>query len=94
MRRVIPVAPYHVYATAGQVICGRASVRTAILGKRSRMTLYDREKLRAGHKFAGPALVVEAFATTWVPRDWGGTVDAEGNLLLRFRKTSGTRGKP
>ena len=66
---------------------GRASLRTAILGKRRKMTLYDREKLRAGHKFAGPALVVEAFATTWVPRDWGGTVDAEGNVLLRFRMT-------
>ena len=51
------------------------------------MTLYDREKLRAGNRLTGPALVVEAFATMWIPNKWRGTIDRWGNVLLERRKT-------
>ena len=49
---------------------GRVDARRAIIGKRRNVTLYDREKLRAGNQLVGQALVVEAFATTWVPKEW------------------------
>ncbi len=66
---------------------GPADARRAICAKRSRMTLYDREKLRAGNQLAGPALIVESFATAWIPREWRGTIDRWGNVLLQYRKT-------
>ncbi|HEX9670490.1 MAG TPA: hydantoinase/oxoprolinase family protein, partial [Thermoanaerobaculia bacterium] len=43
---------------------------------------YDREALAPGARFAGPALVFEAHATTVVPAGWGGRVDGAGGLLL------------
>ncbi len=66
---------------------GPADARRAICGKRGQMKLYDREKLRAGNRITGPALVVEPFATTWIPKEWRGTIDRWGNVLLDLRKT-------
>ncbi len=66
---------------------GPADARRAICARRNRMTLYDREKLRAGNQLAGPALIVEPFATTWIPKEWHGTIDRWGNVLLEYRKT-------
>ena len=43
---------------------------------------YDREALAPGARFAGPALVFEAHATTVVPAGWAGSVDGAGGLLL------------
>lgn len=71
---------------------GAADARRAICAKRRRMTLYDREKLLAGNQLAGPALVVEPFATTWIPKEWRGTIDRWGNVLLEYRKTRRTGG--
>jgi N-methylhydantoinase A len=47
--------------------------------------IYDRERLRAGHRFDGPAIVVQMDATTAVPPDWRATVDAWGNLVLETK---------
>jgi N-methylhydantoinase A len=44
--------------------------------------LYDRQSLRAAHRLAGPALIVQLDATTVVPPGWAGQVDAAGHLLL------------
>ena len=44
--------------------------------------LMDREKLRAGNTFCGPALVVEYSTTTVVPPDYQCRVDAGENLVL------------
>ncbi len=71
---------------------GAADARRAICAKRRRMTLYDREKLRAGNQLAGPALVVEPFATTWIPKEWRGPIDRWGNVLLQCPKTRRTGG--
>jgi len=58
-------------------------LRRSVFAARVRMTpVYDRAKLRAGHRFAGPAIVSEYSATTVVPPGWGAHVDAFGNLLL------------
>jgi len=46
--------------------------------------VYDRGSLRAGQHLAGPAIVTEASATTWLAPRWAARVDAVGNLLLRF----------
>lgn len=45
--------------------------------------VYDRARLGPGHALAGPALVVQADATTLVPPGWWATVDRYGHLRLR-----------
>lgn len=44
--------------------------------------LYDRAKLRAGHRFAGPAVVFQYDTTTVIPPAWETAVDVYGNLIL------------
>jgi N-methylhydantoinase A len=69
---------------------GRASPRAALIGGRRmycrgrwlRAAVYDRAKLRAGNRLAGPAIVTEYSATTVVPPGWRARVDAFGNLVL------------
>lgn len=45
--------------------------------------VYDRSKLEAGNRMAGPAIVVEMDATTLILPDCAGTVDDYGNVLIR-----------
>ncbi len=45
-------------------------------------TVYDRAKLRAGNRIAGPSVVTEYSATTFIPPRWTGRVDLYGNILL------------
>jgi N-methylhydantoinase A len=45
-------------------------------------TLYDRALLRPGDRFAGPAVVAELTATTYLPRRWTASVDGFSNLVL------------
>lgn len=66
------------------------SGRQAALGKRPvfcggrflASVVYDRALLQAGDTFAGPALVVEYTATTFVPPQCKVTVDAWDNLVI------------
>ncbi len=58
----------------------RRSVQVA--GRSERTAIYDRAKLRAGNRFAGPSVVVEYSATTFVPPGWRARVDAYENILL------------
>lgn len=51
-------------------------------GRWRRAVLYDRVRLRHGDRIAGPAIIVELSATTYVPRNWAATVDAFRNLVL------------
>jgi len=44
---------------------------------------FRRETLPPGTIIDAPAVVEEATATTFIPRGWVGTIDAQGNLLLR-----------
>ena len=44
--------------------------------------LYDRERLRPGNRFRGPAVVFQYDTTTLLPPEWGAEVDAEGNLIM------------
>jgi N-methylhydantoinase A len=51
-------------------------------GQSSDAPVYDREKLRAGNAFDGPALVSQLDSTTLVPVGWCAIVDAWGNLVI------------
>jgi N-methylhydantoinase A len=53
-----------------------------VAGRSERTAIYDRAKLRAGNRFAGPAVVVEYSATTFVPPGWRANVDAYENIVL------------
>ncbi|MBI3663741.1 MAG: hydantoinase/oxoprolinase family protein [Acidobacteria bacterium] len=56
-----------------------------IARRRARTAIYDRARLRAGNRFAGPAVVVEYSATTFVPPGWRGRVDAYENMILETK---------
>ncbi|MGQ4808764.1 Acetophenone carboxylase gamma subunit [Candidatus Entotheonellaceae bacterium PAL068K] len=65
---------------------GQAQVDTIAMfdaGHRPEAPVYDRQALRAGDRFHGPALVAEYSATTVVPADFAARVDAQHNLILR-----------
>lgn len=53
--------------------------------------LVDRDALRPGHEFGGPAIVVEYSTTTLVPPDAVCRVDEWGNLLLDIGSPGPTR---
>ena len=44
--------------------------------------LWQREELAVGDTFAGPAIIAEQVATTWLAEGWRCEVDAYGNLML------------
>jgi N-methylhydantoinase A len=44
--------------------------------------LYTRDKLRAGNKLSGPALIVQFDTTTVIPPGWKAQVDPWGNLII------------
>jgi N-methylhydantoinase A len=58
---------------SGRVFFNEQSLETAI---------YDRDRLRAGDKFGGPAIVVEYSATTVIPPACAVTVDGYRNLVI------------
>jgi N-methylhydantoinase A len=59
--------------------------REVWFGRPLMASVYLRERLRAGNRLRGPAVVVQMDATTAVPPGWEARVDAWGNLLLEPR---------
>jgi N-methylhydantoinase A len=64
-------------------------------GRRLRCPVYSRAELDAGQAWAGPALVTQEDATTWVPPRWEAQVDVWYNVVIRRarrrnRATGGT----
>lgn len=57
-------------------------------GRKREVPLYDRESLRHGHEFAGPAIIAEYSATSLVPASWRARVDACGQIHLTKRAKS------
>ena len=51
-------------------------------GKKTKGRVYERELLRAGDRFRGPAVVTELSATTVVPPGAVCRVDGRGNLVV------------
>jgi N-methylhydantoinase A len=58
------------------------SALVMVAGETDRIPVWPRAALRAGQELAGPALVTETVATTWIPGGWSCKVDPVGNLLL------------
>ena len=57
-------------------------------GERRHTTVVRRDDLFAGHRLAGPAVIVEDTATTVVPPDHEVTVDDIGSLIIRAKEQS------
>jgi N-methylhydantoinase A len=55
---------------------------TRVCGCGAGVPVWPRALLGSGAAFAGPALITETVATTWMPAGWHCTVDTLGNLLL------------
>ena len=51
-------------------------------GKQCKAAVYERERLRSGDRFFGPAVIVEYSATTFLPPGVTATVDEYRNLIL------------
>ena len=56
-------------------------------------SFYRRAELQPGHRFAGPAIVEQADATTAIPPGWSARVDRYANLLLA-PEAAGNEGIP
>lgn len=71
-------------AAEGSAEDAQVGTRRAFFASRSPTSapVYDRDKLRAGHRFAGPALVDQYDATTVVRPGQAATVDSFGNLFV------------
>jgi len=65
---------------ASAAVVGRRTVGFA--GGPLEATLYDRERLRAGQRFDGPAVVYQYDTTTLLPPGWAAWVDERHNLIL------------
>ena len=48
--------------------------------------LYDRDKLRSGNCFSGPAIVFQYDTTNVIPPGWDAVVDGYGNLVVEKRE--------
>jgi len=48
----------------------------------AQVPVYDRATLGAGDRFAGPSIITQLDATTFVEPGWKGEVHASGALLL------------
>ncbi len=81
---LVPKATFHPQAAT------EADARQALIGERSVWSMeafvpcpvYDRDRLRAGDRFVGPAIVEQMDATTFVPNGMKANVDAWLNIVM------------
>ncbi|MDR7418417.1 MAG: hydantoinase/oxoprolinase family protein [Armatimonadota bacterium] len=66
---------------ADRIVVEEAPVR--LNGRERACLFYRRESLPPATAVAGPAVVEEGTATTFVPEGWTGTIDRHGNLFMR-----------
>ena len=56
--------------------------RVFLTERAARVPLYSRDRLRAGTRFHGPAIVAEYSSTTMIPNGWRASVDPWLNLII------------
>lgn len=64
---------------------GSPCATVAVMGERQPVQVYRRETLGRGQQLDGPALIVEAVATTYVKAGWRVEVTTAGHLFLSAR---------
>jgi N-methylhydantoinase A len=77
--------PRIVRASSGKSNAGHARISSHRVfedGRWRAAVLYDREGLHAGNRIAGPAVITELSATTYLPTGWSAAVDSLNNLIL------------
>ncbi len=83
---LVPKATFEAQADAGPdataAIVGSRDVWLPEAGGFTACPVYDRERLRAGNRFAGPAIIEQMDATTVVPPGWVGRVEPFLNVIL------------
>ena len=84
-------------ASASAAVVGRQ--KTYMDGREVTAGVYDRSKLKAGNRIAGPAIVMEMDSTTVILPKHHGRVDAYGNILIypddyRPLRSTGTKPAP
>ena len=57
-------------------------IKCYFAGRAVQASLYQREKLLAGHEFSGPAIIVEYSSTSLVLAGWTAGIDAYGQIRL------------
>jgi 5-oxoprolinase (ATP-hydrolysing) len=78
----------------------RATAEVFSDGKASATPIYDWTDLRAGHQLTGPAIVIDANATTVIEPGWRGEFSARGDMVLsrlsalRREVAAGTKADP
>jgi len=81
-------------AREGAVARPSAIGNSHLAKKQQRVAVYERERLHAGERFAGPAIVTEYSATSLVPAGWRARVDLYGQIhLATARKGAGRYGR-
>jgi N-methylhydantoinase A len=69
-------------ASGGPALIGRRDIVVAAESGPVSAEVYDRDALKEGFAFRGPAIVEQADTTTLVEPGWSALVDAAGNLVL------------
>ncbi|MGD8867570.1 MAG: hydantoinase/oxoprolinase family protein [Gemmatimonadales bacterium] len=85
--RVIARAPVvqplpETVATATRSAVSEGTRRVYAAGDWLDVQLYLRDRLRSGHRVAGPAVIAEYSATCWLPPGWSASVLEYGDLLM------------
>lgn len=65
---------------AAAALAGKSAV--LFHGRRASAAIYNRDRLLAGNRISGPAIVTEYSATTLIPPAWSCSVDGIGSLIL------------
>ena len=83
---VVPKATFAAQADAGPdasgAIVGSREVWLPEAGGFTPCPVYDRDRLQAGNRFSGPAIIEQMDATTVVPPDWVARVESFLNVIL------------
>jgi N-methylhydantoinase A len=79
-------------ASAQAALKGRRKVHFQEAGRFVDCPVYERDRLRAGNRVQGPAVIEQADSTIVVPPSFGATVDAHGRIVLGLKvKRSASR---
>jgi N-methylhydantoinase A len=62
-------------------------------GRWRNAALYDRALFHPGNRIAGPAVITELSATTYLPTNWAAAVDPLSNLVLTPKSSAKTRSR-